>query len=491
MFSSLWTSKKSASEVDSPESRQLTTLDEVGEAARGNFFRLEHLPSEVLASINLHVSGISLLRLLSCGSKLLYHKLTKLEAATQFSVVNGVDYDLQYSDWRNRNFHSIRLFEGLRSLEIVGFAKKSLRYFSTEKLEDLPSTLESLRFEFIEALNLWVDLKHVKFNHETPANVPNPQVYHIDAKFPNLRVLELFSTYWDRFSLHHGPTNTYCFIWTPEMKSEFLAHLPTCLERASFLLDSVPGDCTKGLPQDLHTLRFRTTAFCSDASRFGETLPIHLKDLTLDATIDFHLLGSLPPSLERFTQEKSLVAPALNRTLAPAPCRFVFPPTLLYLCVLHTILRWDKSTLLALPRQLIHFEVTSTAQVTDDLIEHLPPLLQVIRFGNYSGRTKLTPLMLDYLIDRPVRILQTTSEVAWPWSSFERLPATIEHFRQDVLTYADIPGKPNSSSDEAFAYWSSKLPKGAIVRSARWDNSKSGNGGFGQLARDVLQSLWK
>lgn len=147
------------------ELQRLVTGDESVGPEKGNFVRLAHFPSDVLAIINLHVSGLDLLRILSCGSKLLYYKLTKMRGATQFRIASGIDHFLRHADWRNRSFEAMSAFEGLRCVEFLGFYNKSFRHFTTAKLENLPPTIEVLRFDFLEALTMWIDLSQRQWEH--------------------------------------------------------------------------------------------------------------------------------------------------------------------------------------------------------------------------------------------------------------------------------------------------------------------------------------
>lgn len=459
------------------ELQQLVQRDEDGVARSGDFVRLAHFPPYVLSIINLNISGISLLRLLSCGSKLLYFKLTKMRGATQFSVIGQVDHSMQYADWRNKNFQSMRVFEGLRSLEIVGLASKSLRNFSTDKFDDLPSTIEVLRFEFLQAFTLWVDLKdHDWTTYQDGDAIRNGKAYHMEEKFPNLESLELTSPYWDRFSHYARKGVTVAFPWTNQMKEEFAAHLPRSLTSLKIhRFEGVQRDIIKFFPEGIKRLEYDfmlPEEINPQAISMGEALPRQLKILKLGRPLGWRELGHLPVALEALYELSTVT----NRWLNPDPSTpfFIFPSTLKTLVLRSSVLPWDEPTVMALPRTLTHFQVRMSKEdpehaFTDSLFELLPPNLEVLILGSAADgpTTTLTPNIS--LFDRPLRFFYPGTKVLWPWSSLLQLPPTLQTFYTHALGYTRIPDRDDGySMDEARDYWIDQLQSQLNVYCPDW-----------------------
>lgn len=454
--------------------------DEDGVATRGDFVRLAHFPPYVLSIINLNISGISLFRLLSCGSKLLYFKLANMRGATQFSVIGAADQYLQYADWRNNNFQSMRVFEGLRSIQIVGFAGKSLRNFSTDKFADLPSTIEILRFEFLQALTLWVDLTNIDWSsYQDGQTISNGKAFHLDEKFPNLKSLELLSPYWDRFSHYVRKGTTVAFTWTAQMKEEFANHIPRGVTNLHLnRLQLVPSDFPRFFPDGLTTLNYEymiTESRNPDTMALGAALPSRLKSFKF-GRIPWSTMGPLPESLEELRENPYDLHLSPHCLTNPNPSQpfFILPSALKTLSVRSTSFPWDERTVSALPSTLTHFQVRlivadPSLAWTDSLFELLPPKLEVIILGNPADgpTTELTPNISLY--DRPLRFFSPGTKVLWPWSSLLQLPSTLETFYAHKLAYARIPDREDGySMDEGRDYWIDQLPSNLKVYCHNW-----------------------
>lgn len=441
----------------------------------GDFVRLAHFPADVLATINQHVSGLDLLRLLTCGSKLLYYKLSKLRGATQFSILNGIDQTLRFADWRNRSFLAIRAFEGLRSLEMTGFFQTAFRHFTTATLKDLPSTLEVLRFDFVESLTMWIDLQDSQWTGYGDGYVARDgSVYHLDKKFPNLTSLQLTSRHWDTFSFYARQGVTIAFPWSRTMKEEFLSHLPSGMTKLRITLAHLPINAVQLLPKGLTTLHHDHYGIFLDfvCPKYESLLPQHhLKTLTStsDGGLSLLAMGQLPSQLEYFTEILSGSMP-IERSLDSPPSGeplYVFPNTLKSLRMLSTNIAWDIITVKALPPTLTHLE-TKAGYWNDQLVELLPPLLETIILGSRMAENDTSPSLLAHLAHRPVRVFKPCSKHPWPWACFASLPATLKTFNQPLLTYSPIPGQESAAPKLALEYWLSQAPPDTNISGPLW-----------------------
>lgn len=423
-------------------------------------FRLSHLPVEVLSIVNLYTSGISLLRLLLCGSKLLNFKLCKMRGATQFSIIHGLDHSLRMSAWHPQSWNVMLQFEGLRSIEFVGYDERAIRNLTTAHIAFLPSTIEIIRFGFWEALTMWIDLEGLELDKmEDGSSVASPKVYHLDSKFPNLKRLEIRSKAWDRFSIYVRPGLTVGFSWTLQMKQEFVAHLPSSLVHLNGLFSHVCIDFLVGLPADIQHLEVSMNGPWPPHQHdvfVNAALPKNLKSLNFQSTsgIRFnHFDQTLPHSLQ------SLSIGCLE-TRPPQACPiFFFPFTLTHLQLL-TPLSWHMEDVLALPKALLHFEVRCAAPHFDGhLFDLLPPILHTILFGeDHLGRNPIPVQSMTTLSERPLQRLALNSSVPFAWSDIPALPPTLTYFSQPVMTFSAVPGRPQATRTEAFALWKSQHP---------------------------------
>lgn len=399
-------------------------------------------PTEVLNLMTGYINGFDILALYNCGSGLLNYKLRKNGAVTQFRVQCNRDVFPPYRDWRHNNFHALWNFQSLTSLEFSGFNRYAMRYFTSSVIAGLPKTLEILKLEFIEALTMWISTSH----YPSDRKGADPfEVFDMNAQFPRLRVLELISDYWDRYTLYRGK-KCIAFEWVPERKDDFLSRLPIDLRALNV---SRVGSSSIGpfLPASLHTLS-------APASIDFFNLPKELKSLTIvldghTSSISSAKVAELPPELEYFQ------VPAFADA---GPLRFE--------CPLHTLIvttadeAFNEAGIQALPRTLTDLRFgRMRTPLSSSCVQHLPRSLTVCLF--HSNHDQTHDIGPEAILDLPntLRYLNLATK-ALPWSVLEVLPPQLVKWVQFELTPAETPADVQPTQDAALDYWKSRAPPG-------------------------------
>lgn len=402
-------------------------------------------PTEVLNLMTGYINGFDILSLYNCGSGLLNYKLRKNGAVTHFRVRCKQDVFPPYKDWRHNNFRALWNFQSLTSLEFVGFSDYAVRYLTSSVIAGLPSTLVSLKLEFIEALTMWISTSHYPSGR---AGASPFEVFDMNAQFPCLRVLELDSRYWDRYTLYRGK-ECLAFDWLPEYKDKFISRLPRGLE--SLFISQAGATASMGplLPASLHSLR-------APAPIKFDTLSRELKHLELcesyDSAVETTRVAELPPDLV------SLKVPRFATYANSVPLRLQ--------CLLKTLIvgtadsEIDEAAIQALPNTLTELRFgRMKSALPSSCIQHLPRSLTTCMFHNSHDMTH--DIGPEAILDLPSTLLHLNlATKALPWSVLEVLPRNLVLWVQFELLPAGTPTEMQPTQSEALEYWKSRAPPG-------------------------------
>lgn len=443
---------------------------------------LSSFPIFVLKEITIHLSGFSVLSLYSCGNALLNHKLRKAGAMTVFSVHYGLDHRLPFFDWRNRNFRSIAIFRSLRRLEFVGFAHHSFRNFTTLIITQLAPTLTSIRFDFLEALTMWIDLRPETYGVKTLSphdlKLLKPRALELDSIFPQLEELHLWSAYWDRYSIYPSSKQSYTFNWSNVMRGLFIKHIPSTVWKMKIWTDEVPISAAKLMPPHLETLEWELDEH-SDPEwpdlALGSSLPRELLDLKLVGLCGssthpdiFDHLNDLPPSLTYLElSELGVDTTHFLETEPESQIEVPALPTQLTTLIIHHSVRWLTYAMIAtLPRTLTKLDINITLiNLKDDCISAFPRSLTILhlnRLARADSRTKFTGACL---LDLPRSLVEFSSGSTekWPWSAVEYLPSTLRLLIHPIWKYASTPYDDDAEVAVASKYWKDKAAETQCV----------------------------
>lgn len=445
---------------------------------------LSLFPVYALREVTMCLSGFSVLTLYNCGSALLNHKLRKIGAVTQFSVRYGMDHYLPYRDWRNNNFRSIAIFRSLRRLEFVGFSNYSFRNFSTVVIAQFTPNLVAIKFDFIESLTMWIELRAEayglkKFHY---ASIPNLKAFSMEDSFPQLEELHLSSNYWDRYSIYPTPKECYGFSWTHELKSEFIKHIPRTV--TDLHITSAMGPAAGTLfPPNVQRLNWTVCDMGSyrvdqyNTSDVGASIPrevVHLRLRQLRETPGkrglLHQLKDLPDTLE--TLEICADAMEVDDDFSPT----TLPPHLLSLRLLTTPLpEFTNRTISLLPSTLTVLDLYDVPCLKDDSMPLFPASLTILKLAP-NNKTPKTGLTHACLLDAPKGLVEfvTSSSVLWPWSALEYLPPALKLLEHHSFEYASTPDQEKASKKAATDYWKGKAAEvGCILRFTFWDKTQA------------------
>lgn len=447
-------------------------------------------PATVLKEMTQCLNGFALLTLYQCGSGLLNYKLRKIGAVTQFSVRYGLDHTLPYRDWRNNNFRSIALFQSLRSLEFLGFAHRSFRNFTTAIIATIAPILEVLRFDFIESWTMWIDLCPSSYGvDKLDYATLRPKPFHLDAQFPNLKILSLSSHCWDRYSIYPSPKTSFGYNWTEDMKDEFISHIPRYLIEYE-AGGVIPQDFLAGLPSEQlmklslsglpYGRDFRPLPNREEASlEISRGLPRELVSLTLSSVVaDLRGSDDYPPNLKSLTlQFYADEGPQSDELMATS--YFQLPSLLEHLTIRSPCSWLYNTTIEALPRNLTFLDVPKlTMELDDSCVALLPRTLTFLRFGEELADKANTAITPAGLLDLPkcIQTLTFASKLDWPWSALEYFPPSLTRIYHAKFVYESTPDKENASSREATRYWKDKLLPSCRLVFGQWEQQAEDQG---------------
>jgi hypothetical protein len=430
-------------------------------------------PTDVLNLMTGYLNGFSILALYNCGSGLLNYKLRKNSAVTHFRVRCGHDIFPPYRDWRNNNFRSVTIFQSLTSLEFTGFDSYAFRYFTSPIVANLPKSLEVIRFDFIEALTMWVDIQKCP---QPRAIVPTFDVFPLDEYFPKLRILELRSRYWDRLTIYRGK-ECIAFNWTMEERVKFLQHIPRSVQYLAATATGCPstfGDC---LPEDLISLSLEGTS--EIPTQFVENLNRNLRHLSLTGfcNIEKSEIAKLPPNLETL-RFHSLILDLPAHTASLSTERWIpqFPQHLTTLIVDNHATWLEEDGIKLLPSSLTILSLFACSPtLSDSCVQYLPRTLTILELASSSARTN--NITHAALMDLPNRLtkLNLASVAVFPWSCLEMLPASLTLFIHHSFAYDDIPDSPGATPNQADEYWRGKAPKKCFIKYNNWTQEEPAN----------------
>jgi hypothetical protein len=416
-------------------------------------------PTDVLNIITGYVNGFAILALYNCGSGLLNYKLRKNGAVTHFRVRCGIDVLPPYRDWRHNNFRSLTIYQSLTSVEFTGFATYCLRYFTSAVVAGLPPTIEVFKFDFIEALTMWVDTK----KSPEPKNAALSFVpFYLDEHFPKLRVLELSSPHWDRLTIYQGKT-CIAYNWQAELKDEFVKHIPRTVQTLKI---SATGTETFGsnLPENLVSL----TLNHYQAGPSFLKLPEALRELTILPwqAIPSEYISDMPRTLEKL-QIKSFVptgAPGEDEKEPPK-----FPPMLRTLSIENNATTFNEAVIKALPETLTTLQMHGSTQLTSSCVQYFPRSLTILELAN--GIATTNEIASEAFMDLPsgLRSLNLASSIKLPWSVLEMLPPSLELFTQCSMQFCEIPDQPDAAREQAEQFWRSKAPSKCLLQVQNFD----------------------
>jgi len=422
---------------------------------------MANFPTEVLNLMTGYLNGFSILSLYNCGSGLLNYKLRKNGAVTHFRVRCHADVFPPYRDWRNHNFHSLALFQSLQTLEFLGFSNYAFRYFCTPIIERLSPTIQVIRFDFIESLTMWVNV--TKFPRS--ANLFEP--FPIGEQFPNLRVLELRSRFWDRLTIYKGK-DCVAYTWTPSSRAAFLSCLPASLSKLTISANGCPSDFPTHLPPNLDTLTV-------DASHEAPTdwivhLNPSIRHLVVTGTTSgpkIEEMKLLPRDLEVLHLNGLRESPEqLQQLQNPVP---EFPHLLKELRITDKTSWIGEEVIKTLPSTLTTLCLSTCSNaLKDDVVQHFPRSLTHLYLS--SEIAEITDISHLALMDLPgqLRLLNLASKQRWPWSCFEMLPHTLEYLAHRLFEPSENPDDPSMAPQAALAYWKRKTPPGCQVVTLSW-----------------------
>lgn len=407
---------------------------------------LESLPSEILNLVTSHINGFTMMALYNCGSSLLNYKLKQNRTVTHFRIQFQTEVCPPYKDWRFCNFRAITKYQSLVSLELLELGGISIKYFTSSIVANLPKTLEILKFEFIEAYTMWI----AAADYSSDRKDTHPfEIFQLDCQFPHLRVLELFSNVWDRYSLYRGK---HCipFQWTTELKDKFLSHLPKGLESLS-LSQLGSESIGKLLPPSLPALSVCDPIDFSSLSKEMKKLTVIYDE------IEASTLPDLPCELEFFEM-----------------CRFSeYGGLVRFSCSLKTLIvyqsgdEFDEDAIKALPATLTELRFGKMSYSLDSsIIKYLPQGLKTcILTDGFSTIHDIGPEAFPDL-PKSLTILNLATR-ALPWSIFKSLPPQLVQWTQYQLkpTEAAVGQSPT----ESLEYWKNQAPKGCAFNVRLWN----------------------
>jgi hypothetical protein len=420
-------------------------------------------PTDVLNMMTGYLNGFSVLALYNCGSGLLNYKLRKNGAVTHFRVRGHVDVFPPHRDWRNHNFKSLCLFQSLTTLELTGFSNYAFRYFGTPIIAGLPPSLQKIRFDFIEALTMWVD---VRKSPVPKGHTLSFEPFGLDEFFPKMTSLELSSRFWDRLTIYRGK-ECIAYNWAPELRERFLEHIPRSVTDLTISISGCTGEFGTKLPQDLRSLKLTIALVHDGPQNFIPSLPRSLQYLDLSQAngIKGGALKDLPPELH--TLHLCSVDPESEDFMPTFPACL----TALYLSHRASWLNHAAFQANVLPSTLTILSMHECSKdICNDTVQYFPRSLTVLEFALAISNTGST-INEQALMDLPsgLKVLNLASVVELPWSCFELLPRSLQVFTHHSFKYASIPDEPNSSISASQAYWKSQGPPECRYLFTNWN----------------------